>query len=189
MRRLAMSFAVAAWLQGCAMLQVEDEASRHVHEVVGEAVSASQASPAEQRRRLSSALRQYDSVPNEQNGVRYALLLATLPPPLGDDARAAAVLGPIGAKRPATPLSRLASLFAVTAADRHRLARELRAAEERAAGAAQRAESAGQRAESAERREEAANERARQLQGQLEALKQIERTILQREDRRRTPKR
>jgi hypothetical protein len=184
MRRALMLLVLAtlAAASGCALLQPNGEASRQVHEIVGEAVSAARAAPEEQRRRLSKARSMYDAVPNESNGLRYAALLATLPAPWGNDEIAAAVLGPLAARRPETPLTQLAGMLAVHVAERQRLARELRAAERRA-------ESALARAEAAERREESASERANTLQGQVEALKSIERSILQREEQRRNLKR
>ena len=188
--------ALALLAAGCALMQPEGEQSRQVREIVGEAVDAARAAPEEQRRRLAEARQRYDAVPNDSNGVRYAALLATLPPPWRDDEKAAAVLEPLAAQRPQTPLSQFAGLLAASITERRRLVQDLRAAEkradtavQRAEAAAQRADAAVQRAESAERRELSANERANTLQGQVEALKSIERSILQREERRRTIKR
>jgi hypothetical protein len=181
--------ALAVLIAGCALVQPEDASSRQLREIVGEALEAARAAPEEQRRRLAQARQRYDAVPNEPNGVRYAALLATLPPPLRDDEKAAAVLGPLAAQRPESPLTQLAGLLAASVAERQRLAQVVRAAEQRAASAAQQAESALERAQSAERREESANQRANTLQSQVEALKSIERSILQREERRRTIKR
>ena len=74
------------------------------------------------------------------------------------------LLEPLASRRPDTPLTQLAGMLAANAAERQRLARDLRAAE---------------------RREEAAEERAATLRQQLEALKSIERGILEREEKRR----
>ena len=65
---------------------------------------------------------------------------------------------------------------------RQRLARELRAVETRV-------EAAEARVAAAERREEAAVERAGTLQRQVDALKAIERGILEREEKRRKQQR
>jgi hypothetical protein len=81
----------------------------------------------------------------------------------------------VAGRKPESPLTQFAGLLAAGVAERQRLARELRSAEERA--------------ESAARREESANERANTLHQQVEALKSIERGILEREERRRTIKR
>jgi hypothetical protein len=174
---------------GCALLQPDADASRQLREIVGETMDAARATPEEQRRRLAQARQRYDAVPNEANGLRYAALLATLPPPGRDDDKAAGVLGPLAAQRPESPLTRFAGLLAASVAERQRLAQDQRAAEKRAESATQRAEAALQRAEAAERREENAVERANTLQKQVEALKSIERSILQREEQRRTIKR
>jgi len=189
MRRLIVALAGLATVSGCALLQPGGEPAAEMRTIVGETVSTARASPAEQRQRLADARRAYDAAPNDANAVRYAALLATLSAPMRDEARAAAILAPIAARQPATPLTELAALMAAEISERQRLARELRAAEQRAQAATQRGEAAVARAEEAERREESANERAAKLQGQVEALKSIERNILQREERRRNVKR
>jgi hypothetical protein len=181
--------ALTLLVAGCALLQPEGTPSRQLREIVGETVEAARATPEERSRLLAQARKMYDAVPNESNGVRYAALLATLPAPWRDDEKAAAVLGPLAAYRPESPLTQLAGVLAAGVAERQRLARDLQVAEKRAESAAQRADAAQQRAESAERREVSANERANTLQSQVEALKSIERSILQREEQRRTNKR
>jgi len=189
MRVLCAAFALAGAVAGCALIEPQRDATREVRVIVGDAATAVRATPEEQRRRLTHALRMYDAVPNVPNGVRYGALLASLPPPLGDDAKAAAVLAPIAAMQPESPLTQLAGMLAAGLAERQRLEREQRAAARRAEDEARRADAAVARAESAERREVMANERAATLQGQVEALKSIERSILQREERRRNLKR
>ncbi|HEX5092826.1 MAG TPA: hypothetical protein VFV84_09095 [Burkholderiales bacterium] len=189
MKRLLFSLAVLSVGAGCALLQPEAAPARQVREIVGEAVAAARAAPEDQRQRLGSARQAYEAAPDDASGVRYAALLATLPAPLRDESRAAEVLAPIAVRQPATPVTELAALLSAGVAERQRLAREARGAEQRAQAASQRAEAAAARAEAAERREESANERASKLQGQVEALKSIERSILQREERRRNVKR
>jgi hypothetical protein len=195
-RRLAVALALVAASAGCALLQPEGESARLVGEIVDQTVAATGGLPEDQRRLVAEARRSYDAMPDEANGVRYAALLATLPAPLRDEARAATILGPIAAQKPETAMTRFAALLSISLAERRRLAQEARAAEQRAQAASQRADAASQRAEAAttraeaaERREEGANERASKLQGQVEALKSIERSILQREERRRNVKR
>lgn len=174
---------------GCALLGPEAGETQKVRDIVGDAVSTMRASPEEQKRRLTHAQQMYAAVPDDANRVRLAAYFATLPPPWRDEIRAAALLEPLAARRPQTPVAELAGMLAATLAERQRLARELRAAEQRAEAAAQRAEAAEQRAQAAERREEAVAERASTLQKQVEALKSIERGILEREERRRTQQR
>ncbi|MDH4174430.1 MAG: hypothetical protein OEZ09_09425 [Betaproteobacteria bacterium] len=186
----------AVLLSGCALLQPEAGDALQVREIVGGTVSAVRATPEEQRRRLVHAQQMYAAVPDDANRVRLAALLATLPPPWRDDVRAAGLLEPLAARSPDGAMAQLAGLLAASVAERRRLARELRAAESRieaaesrAGAAEQRAGGAEQRAEAALRREEAAAERAGTLQRQVDALKAIERSILEREERRRTQKR
>lgn len=155
-------------LSACAVLRPDAGEAMQVRDIVGVAVSGARASPDEQRRLVTHAQQKFAAMPDDANRVRLAALLATLPPPWRDEARAAAMLEPLAARRPETPLTQLAGMLAAGTAERQRLARDLRAAE---------------------RREEAAEERAATLHQQVEALKSIERGILEREERRRATKR
>jgi hypothetical protein len=172
----------AALLAGCALLRPDAGEALQVREIVGGAVSAARATPAEQRRQLVHAQQMYAAVPDDANRVRLAALLATLPPPWRDEGRAASLLEPLAARRPDTPMVQLAGMLAASVAERQRLVRELRAAEARV-------EAAESRVAAAQRREEAAVERAGMLQRQVDALKEIERGILEREERRRKQQR
>jgi hypothetical protein len=158
-------------LAGCAVLRPGTGESVQVSEVVGAAVAASRAAPEEQRRQLNHAQQMFAAVQDDVNRVRLAALLATLPAPLRDDARAAALLEPLAARRPETPLVQFAGLLAAGAAERQRIARDLRAAERREEAAEERASTLRQQADT--------------LRQQLDALKSIERGILEREERRR----
>jgi hypothetical protein len=153
---------------GCAALVSDGGEAARVSEVVAAAVTASRTPPEEQRRQLTHAQQMFAAGQDDMNRARLAALLAMLPAPLRDEARAAALLEPLAARRPETPLVQFASLLAAGVAERQKLARDLRAAE---------------------KREEGAEERAATLQKQVEALKSIERGILEREERRRTIKR
>lgn len=167
--------ACAALLSGCALLRPDAGEALQVREIVGGAVSAARATPAEQRRQLAHAQQMYATAPDDANRVRLAALLATLPSPWRDEARAASLLEPLAARGPGTPMAQLAGMLAANVAERQRLARELRAAEARV--------------EAAESRVAAAVERAGVLQRQVDALKEIERGILEREERRRKQQR
>ena len=151
-------------LAGCAVLQPGAGESLQVSEIVSAAVSAARAAPEEQRQQLLHAQKMFAAVQDDVNRARLAALLATLPAPLRDEARAAALLEPLAAHRPETPLVQFAGLLAAGTAERQRLTRDLRATE---------------------KREEAAEERANTLRQQVDALKSIERGILEREERRR----
>ena len=161
-------------LAGCSLLQPLQEQPAAVDEVVGEALSAARAPASEQKAALSRAQKAFTSDPSSINRLRLATLLAALPAPLRDDARAAELLEPLSDA--ATPgVGRFSALLAAQVAERQRLARELdrvvRAERERARADAER-----------DKREEA-------LREQLEALRSIERGILEREERlRRKPR-
>ena len=144
--------------------------------IIAQAVAASRAPLAEQQATLARAQKAFGSgAPVDR--LRLATLLAILPPPLRDDARAAALLESIS-DAGAPGLGRFAALLATQVAERRRLLQELdklRAEAERAGR--ERALSDKER----DKREEA-------LKQQLEALRAIERGILEREEklRRRT---
>jgi hypothetical protein len=161
-------------LAGCSLLQPFQEQPAAVDEVVGEALSAARAPTSEQKAALSRAQKAFTSDASSINRLRLATLLAALPAPLRDDARAAELLEPLSDA--ATPgVGRFSVLLAAQIAERQRLARELdravRAERERVRADAER-----------DKREEA-------LREQLEALRSIERGILEREERlRRKPR-
>jgi hypothetical protein len=181
MRRAALAL-VLLLVAGCAALRPEANEALQVSDIVASAVAAARATPEEQRRQLTHAQQTYAAVKDEASRARLAALLATLPPPLRDDARAASLFEPLAARRPETPLVQFAAMAGAGAAERARAARDLREAERRGELAEERARSLRQQAEQAE-------ERANTLRQQVEALKSIERGILEREERRRTTKR
>jgi hypothetical protein len=167
---LAMVIALA----GCSLLQPLQEQPAAVDEVVGEALAATRAPVSEQKAALSRAQKAFASDASSINRLRLATLLAALPAPLRDDARAAELLEPLSDA--ATPgVGRFSALLAAQVGERQRLAREL----DRAVRAErERVRADGER----DKREEA-------LREQLEALRSIERGILEREERlRRKPR-
>jgi len=165
-------------LAGCAVLQPGAGESLQVSEIVSAAVSAARAAPEEQRQQLLHAQKMFAAVQDDVNRARLAALLATLPAPLRDEARAAALLEPLAARRPETPLVQFAGLLAAGTAERQKLTRDLRATEKRE-------EDLTRDLRATEKRVEAAEERANTLRQQVDALKSIERGILEREERRR----
>lgn len=166
--RIAVALLLLLASAGCAWLSPGGGQATQVSEIAAAAVVAARAAPEEQRRQLNHAQQTFAAVQDDLSRVRLAALLTTLPAPLRDDARAAALLEPLAARRPETPLSHFAGLLAAGTAERLKLTRDLRAAE---------------------KREEAAEERANTLRQQVDALKSIERGILEREERRRTTNR
>lgn len=168
----------AVLLSGCALLRPDAGEAMQIREIVGAAASGARATPEEQRRQLAHAQQMYAAVPDDVNRIRLAALLSALPSPWRDDARVMTLLEPLASRRPDTPLTQLAGMLAANAAERQRLARDLRAAERRE-------EAAEERAALLRQQLEAAEERAGTLRQQLDALKSIERGILEREERRR----
>jgi len=172
-------------LAGCAILRPGAGESVQVGEIVSAAASAARAAPEEQRRQLDHAQQTFAAVQDDVNRARLAALLATLPAPLRDEARATALLEPLAARRPETPLVQFAGLLAAGAAQRQRLARDLRAAERREEAAEERAGTLRQQADALKSQADALKSQVDALKSQVDALKSIERGILEREERRR----
>ena len=172
----AFAVTLAILLAGCETLQTLQPGPGPLDAILAEAVVASRAPFPEQQATLARAQKALGSgAPADR--LRLATLLATLPPPLRDDARAAELLESISDSG-APGVGRFAALLAVQVAERRRLLQELdkqRADAERAGR--ERTLSDKER----DKREEA-------LKQQLEALRAIERGILEREEklRRRT---
>ena len=171
-------FLIAACLVlgGCAELALQLQPS--IDSVISETVDIVRAPAARQKAALAAAQRDFAADPSPMQRVRVAALLATLPEPLHDDARALELLESI--VEAASPAGRFAAFLAAHIAERQRLVREAdrlarevdRLAKERA-----NAEREHQNAEKErDKREEA-------LRQQLEALRAIERGILEREER------
>ena len=177
MRARAAAFAMMA-LAGCALLQPVEEQPAAVDAVVAEALGAARAPAAEQKAALSRAQQKFTRDQSPLNRLRLATLLAALPGPLRDDARAGELLEPLS-DAAAPGVGRFSALLSAQIAERQRLARELdRAARERDRTDRERARTDAER----DKREEA-------LREQLEALRSIERGILEREERlRRKPR-
>lgn len=163
---------VIALLAGCAALQPGAGEVLAVDGILSEAVSVARAPAVEQKAVLARAQKAFIADPSPLRRVRLASLLATLPAPLRDDARAAELLeGVADASSPGT--GRLAAFLSTQIAERQRLVREAdRIAKERAALERERQASDKER----DKREEA-------LRQQLDALRAIERGILDREER------
>ena len=157
-------------LGGCAAVQ---PLINPVDAIVAEAVAAARAPAAEQAAALARAEKQATR-PNAGpiDLLRLATLLATVPPPLRDDARAVELLAPLA--DPGSPgIGRFAALLAAQVGERQRLAREReRIDKERAHLDKER-----------ERLDKERDKREEALKQQLEALRAIERGILEREEK------
>lgn len=139
--------------------------------IVADAVAAARAPAAEQSAALARAEKAAASgTPADR--LRLATLLATLPAPLRDDARAGELLQSVTEGS----LGRFAALLSSQVAERQRLAREVERVNrdvDRVKGDAERS------AREHDKREEA-------LKQQIEALRAIERNIREREEKLRT---
>lgn len=172
MKRVILMTAVA--LAGCAAL---DPPPAAVDAVISEAVAVARAPAAEQRAALEHAQKaSAGGAPAER--LRLAMLLATLPAPLRDDARALDLLQSV-ADSASPGIGRFAAVLAAQVAERQRLAHDL----DRLKSDLDRLKSEHERSlKEHDKREEA-------LKQQIEALRAIERGILEREEKmRRTPR-
>jgi hypothetical protein len=160
-------------------MQAGPEQPAAVDAVVAEALSASRAPVAEQKAALSRAQQQFMKEGAALNRLRLATLLAALPPPLRDDARAAELLEPLAdASAPGT--GRFAALLAAQITERQRMAREIEKASRDAERAARERDKLERERVAADKERDKREEALRQ---QLEALRSIERGILEREER------
>ena len=160
---------------GCAAVQ---PLVNPIDGVVGEAVAAARAPASEQAATLARAEKELKRPEaTSMDRLRVATLLATLPPPLRDDARAAKLLEPI-ADGAAPGMGRFAALLSSQIAERQRIARELDHVSREAANATR----------ERERSDKERDKREEALKQQLEALRAIERGILEREEKLRREK-
>jgi len=169
----ALIAALVLLLGGCAQLAPGADEAAGVNEIVSRTVAAVRAPATEQQRALRLAQEAYRRDRSIANRLRLATLLATLPAPLRDDAAAYSLLKPLAAARGDSPYASFGALLAGQIAERQRLARE----SERAVKESERA------AKEYERSAQAAEERAQRLLEQLNALKSIERGIVEREEK------
>ena len=195
--RLATVLVVGLLATGCAALKPGAEDAGVVSEIVAMAVDTLRSTADVQRERLSSTLDTLMSRPDDAARLRAGVLLATLPPPLRDDARAAALLQPISARQPETPLAQFAGLFQARLAERERateqLQERLRSAEKQAETLRGQVETLRTNERALAEREEALRRRGQVLQRgvaereetvrrQIEALRESERTMAEREE-------
>jgi hypothetical protein len=160
-------------LAGCASFSPGAGERAKVSEIVAQAVDSARAPAAAQQRTLRLAREAYRRDRSVENRLRLATLLATLPAPLRDDGAAHALLKPFTTERSESPYASFGALLAVQVAERLRLTRE----SERAAREQERA------VREQERAAREAEQREKTLREQLDALKSIERGIVEREER------
>lgn len=149
----------------CTALEPRSGAVLAADGIVAEALQARRGAPAEQKAALARAEESMRREPTSASRLRLATLLVVLAEPLRDPARAAELLEPL-AETGEPGYSRLAALIGLQAQEQARLARELeRTVRERERDRVER-----------DKREEA-------LRQQVEALRGIERGILEREEK------
>jgi len=149
---------VVLLLAGCVAFEPGAERIIEADRIVAETLSAARAPAGEQKAALARAQQAHAAQPSAASRVRLGALFATLPAPQRDDARALELLEPV-ADANAPGHGRLAALLVNQVGERQRAARE------RALTEVER-----------DRREEA-------MRQQLETLRTIERSILQREEK------
>jgi len=177
-RLIPLAMLVVAALAGCAELPaILQPPADQVDSVVREAAHLARAPAADQKAALAAAQQAFVSDSGTFNRLRLAVLLASLPAPLRDDARAAELFEPM-VDPSGSATGRFAAFMTTQVAERQRIAREIdRLNKERLASERERQAADKER----DKREEA-------LRQQLEALRAIERGILDREERlRRNP--
>src|SRR2546421_7417271 len=149
-------------LAACAALEMPSSPLQAADALVREALESARSSPPQQKAGLQRAEQAFAREPSALNRLRLAVLLATLGPPLRDDARAAELLEPIS--DPSAPgVGRFAALLAGQVTERARMARER------------------------ERSDRERDKREEALRQQLDALRAIERGIQEREEKLRRP--
>jgi hypothetical protein len=176
----ALLLALALALAGCAeLLTRQGQDAAEVDALVAEALSAARAPGGEQKAALARAQQAFERDRSALNRLRLATLLAVLPAPMRDDARTVELLEPLSdAASPGT--GRFAAFLAAQVADRQRIQREVeRLARESERAARERSAADRER----ERLDKERDKREEAMRHQLEALRSIERGILEREER------
>jgi hypothetical protein len=165
MQHRCLAAAALLCLAACAAFDPRTSRVLTVDALIGETVQAARAPVGEQRSALARAEKTFATDPSAMNRLRVATLLATLPEPLRNDARASELLEPIVDASDAG-IGRLAALLRAQVAERRQAAAEAeRAARER------------------DRNDKERDKREEALRQQLEALRAIERGIMEREER------
>lgn len=165
--------ALVILLAGCASFGPGAGERAKVSEIVAQAVAAARAPAATQQRTLRLAREAYRRDRSVENRLRLATLLATLPAPRRDDGAAYALLKPFTAERGESPYVSFGALLAAQVVERLRLTRESERAVQEQERAVREQESVAREAE----------QREKTLREQLDALKSIERGIVEREER------
>jgi hypothetical protein len=183
------AFLVAGVLAGCALPPVVENGP---DAAIAQALEASRLPPSEQARAVQQAQERFVRHPDASSRLQLATLLATLPAPLRDDARAIELLQPL-ARPGGTRSERYAAFLTGQLAQRQRLSREAERLGKEVERLGKEVERLAREREKAEREHAAADrerdKREEAMRQQIEALRSIERGILEREERmRRRPR-
>jgi len=176
--RLALGCLVL--LAGCATFQPGYEGSQVVREIVETAVETLRGTPEAQRDRLAAAMETLASRKDDASRLRAAVLLATLPEPLRDEPRAAALLHELTDRRSDTPLTQFATLFTVRLSERAKPAAS--EGEDRLRSTEKREQALREQADALRNNERALAEREEALKRRAQALRGTERTLAEREE-------
>jgi hypothetical protein len=169
-------------LAGCALPPVLENGP---DAAIAQALEVAHLPPAEQARALRQAQERFVRRPDAASRLQLATLLATLPAPLRDDARAIELLQPL-ARHDGTRNERYAAFLAEQIAQRQRVVREAERLGKEVDRLAREREKAEREHAAADKERDKREEAMRQ---QIEALRSIERGILEREERmRRRPR-
>ena len=136
--------------------------------------------PDEQRREAAAAEQAFATQPSAAARMRLALLLGTPGSAVQDDARAISVLTPLAAQDARDALTPLARILSAQIAGRQRESRRAATLKGELDAARAQAEAARGHAESARAQAEAARAQSDELRNQLEALKALERRMIER---------
>jgi len=178
----ALTLAAALLSAGCAEFGTPPGAGAASPEAVVSSVrEAVRGDDAAQRRALAQARVAQRAAPDAAAArARLGLLLALLPTPLSDYAEAETLLRPLAAAHN-EPWAGIAEIALEGVAQRRRLEARARLAETHAAEADRGAARSDERAKHAEERAKQAEARAADAERKLEAMKAIERRVLERE--------
>jgi hypothetical protein len=177
---MRFAFGCLVLLAGCAAFVPGYEDSQAVREIVEAAVETLHATPEVQRDRLAAAMDALESRRDDASRLRVAVLLATLPAPLRDETRAAAMMHELSDRRPDTPLTQFATLFQAKIVVRQ-AAPEKPSSEELLA-AQKRDQALRERTEALRASERALAEREEALKRRTSALRSGERNLAEREE-------
>lgn len=194
--KLCIALLAAVTMSGCSALHEKLNGAGGaaaegplLSELVAQTVRAAEAGAGEQQAALAAAAHAFQTQASDVNRLRYAALLAVLPPPARDESRAITLLQPLALRRESA-LGQFAVLLSAQVAERAQSAREKeraqRLTERREETLKQHNEQLRKENETLRQQAEALRQQQETLRAQIEALRSIERGILKREDKLRT---